>query len=297
MRVQPGMASRSQPSVVHSTGTTVGWRTRTSSRFPETALLLPSSLDDTPRPPSRLRSSPATRLVRPVAKGPVGQGTFDRSHGPRQVGGSADAGGRAMQTTVRVKAPSALLVSEDFVRRNRWAAWLKTAGYDTATCAGPHTVRGCPRLKGERCPLREWADLAVVDAPRGAGFEQYVGWVEKPCTTLPDDGRTVFAYHGRTARARPRLVRLNLASVHHPSRLCGACCSSWPACCTGKGPRRCTTTGRARAPPGLAARVGAAANRLLASHGAIRSTCGAARLRYTPSDVHKRTATDHGEPR
>jgi hypothetical protein len=101
-----------------------------------------------------------------------------------------------MQTTVRVKAPSALLVSEDFVRRNRWAAWLKTAGYDTATCAGPHTMRGCPRLKGERCPLREWADLAVVDAPRDAGFEQDVGWVEKPCTTLPDDGRTVFASHG-----------------------------------------------------------------------------------------------------
>ena len=54
--------------------------------------------------------------------------------------------------------------------------------------------------------------------------------------------------------------------------------------------------GRRRA-SGLAARVGAAANRLLASHGATRSTCGAARLRYTPSDVHKRTATDHGEPR
>lgn len=96
-----------------------------------------------------------------------------------------------MQTTVRAKAPSALLVSEDFVRRNRWAAWLRSVGYDTATCAGPDPTHRCPRLDGEPCPLREWADLAVVEVDPGAGVR-----VEKPCTRLPDDSRTVFAAHG-----------------------------------------------------------------------------------------------------
>jgi len=55
---------------------------------------------------------------------------------------------------------------------------------------------GCPRIDGELCPLREWADVAVVDVGTGSDSELYGGWAEMACTTLPDDGRTVFAAHG-----------------------------------------------------------------------------------------------------
>ncbi|HEX9377428.1 MAG TPA: hypothetical protein VGB19_14480 [Actinomycetota bacterium] len=109
---------------------------------------------------------------------------------------------------------NALLVSDDFVRRNRWAGWLRTAGYQTATCPGPHVTDGCPRLDDELCPLREWADVAVVDIAGGADSELYGGWAELACTTLPDDGRTVWAHHDDTT-AEENEGRKTLA---HPVR-------------------------------------------------------------------------------
>ena len=107
---------------------------------------------------------------------------------------------------------NALVVSEDFERRNRWAAQLRQVGFQTATCPGPFRMAECPRLDEELCPLREWAEVAVVDVPPGAETELYGGMPERVCTTLPDDGRTVFVhhaplpsdwYHGRRTMAFP----------------------------------------------------------------------------------------------
>ena len=125
---------------------------------------------------------------------------------------------------------NALVVSEDFVRRNRWASVLRDDGFDTATCPGPFVAAGCARLDDELCPLREWAHVAMVDVPGSADTELLGGTPERACTTLPDDGRTVFMYrstlpsdwhHGRnnlqypvgdaqlaaTARSASRVVR------------------------------------------------------------------------------------------
>ncbi len=88
----------------------------------------------------------------------------------------------------------ALVVSEDFVRRNRWAALLRDEGFDTATCPGPFVTTECPRLDGDVCPLREWAQVAVVDVPDGADTELFGGDPQRVCTTLPDDRRTVVVY-------------------------------------------------------------------------------------------------------
>jgi hypothetical protein len=95
------------------------------------------------------------------------------------------------------RRPNALLVSDDFLRRNRWAALLRGEGYDTATCAGPFVTRQCPRLDNEMCPLREWAEVTVVDVPAGGTTELYGGAPERMCTTLPDDGRTVLLYRSQ----------------------------------------------------------------------------------------------------
>ena len=106
----------------------------------------------------------------------------------------------------------ALVVSEDFVRRNRWASLLRSEGFETATCPGPFVTSECPRLDDELCPLREWAHAAVVDVPEGVDTELLGGMPERACTTLPDDGRTVFLYrstlpsdwhHGRNNLAHP----------------------------------------------------------------------------------------------
>ncbi|HXJ64071.1 MAG TPA: hypothetical protein VNN79_09980 [Actinomycetota bacterium] len=88
----------------------------------------------------------------------------------------------------------ALVVSEDFVRRSRWAAMLREDGFETATCPGPFVTSECPRLDDDVCPLREWAHVAVVDVPEGVHTELYGGMPERVCTTLPDDRRTVLLY-------------------------------------------------------------------------------------------------------
>ena len=91
----------------------------------------------------------------------------------------------------------ALVVSEDFVRRNRWAALLRGEGFETATCPGPFVTAECPRLDDGVCPLREWAHVAVVDVPEGAHTELYGGMPERVCTTLPDDRRTVLVHRSQ----------------------------------------------------------------------------------------------------
>lgn len=39
---------------------------------------------------------------------------------------------------------------------------LRSAGYDVLTCGGPGRGGACPLMMGERCPLRELVDAAVV---------------------------------------------------------------------------------------------------------------------------------------
>ena len=100
-----------------------------------------------------------------------------------------------MGEATRPPGPRALCVSPDFVRRQRWASWLRSEGYETATCAGFDVTSGCPRLEGSECALREWADVAVVDVTHDAIFE-LSGGGNLVCTKIRDDGRAVMV-HGR----------------------------------------------------------------------------------------------------
>jgi hypothetical protein len=85
-----------------------------------------------------------------------------------------------------------LLVSEDRATVARWTEWLEAAGFVVASCPGPHLAWPCGRVAGERCPLRELADVAVVDLPDDGATELYAGWGDRICTTLPDDRTNVF---------------------------------------------------------------------------------------------------------
>jgi hypothetical protein len=70
-----------------------------------------------------------------------------------------------------------------------WASRLRGLGFETAACAGPDAPASCPRLVGDRCPLREWADVALlVGVEEPAAFR---GWPEVACTRLKEDGATV----------------------------------------------------------------------------------------------------------
>ena len=85
-----------------------------------------------------------------------------------------------------------LLVSEDRATVARWTEWLEAAGFAVASCPGPHLAWPCGRLTGERCALRELADVAVVDLPDDGATELYSDSGDRICTTLPDDGTNVF---------------------------------------------------------------------------------------------------------
>ena len=106
--------------------------------------------------------------------------------------------------------PRPLLVSKDFVTRQRWALWLQVEGLDVATCAGPGAVVRCPRALGLSCVLREWADVAVIDV--GAGDDARGAWESLSCTKLRDDTRTLLVHdqgiHPRLGDAAP--------AVSHP---------------------------------------------------------------------------------
>ncbi|HYU56584.1 MAG TPA: hypothetical protein VEO00_00865 [Actinomycetota bacterium] len=87
----------------------------------------------------------------------------------------------------------ALIVSRSLAVRGAWARWLRTAGIDPALCHGPAPGRPCPRANGDTCPLREWADVAIVD-PDGtaAAFGLHsLADLGEICTRVPDDGTTL----------------------------------------------------------------------------------------------------------
>src|SRR6266511_105477 len=88
--------------------------------------------------------------------------------------------------------PRPLLVSKDFVTRQRWASWLQVEGLDVATCAGPGAVVRCPRALGLSCVLSEWADAAVIDV--GAEHDAQGAWGRLSCTKLRDDRRTLLVH-------------------------------------------------------------------------------------------------------
>lgn len=84
-----------------------------------------------------------------------------------------------------------LIVSEDPARLGRWSEWLARAGYTTLRCPGP-TMTSCPRLNGMPCGLRQIADAAVVEVQGPGEPYPYGEWRARGCTTLPDDGTTIF---------------------------------------------------------------------------------------------------------
>ena len=83
--------------------------------------------------------------------------------------------------------PLGLVVSGDPDTRDRWTHWLARAGLEILSCRGPTARLPCPRLDGRPCPLREIADLAVVDV--GATGS---GPLARACTKRRDDGATLF---------------------------------------------------------------------------------------------------------
>jgi hypothetical protein len=70
--------------------------------------------------------------------------------------------------------------------------WLSRVGLETLWCRGPNARPDCPRLEGDACPLREVADLAVVDVRASGEGELWAGWPERACTKVDDDGGTLF---------------------------------------------------------------------------------------------------------
>jgi hypothetical protein len=106
------------------------------------------------------------------------------------------------------EAKNVLIVSEDVPTAAWWAGVLENAGFQTAWCGGPNVSEQCPALDGNRCEIRQWADVAVVDAT-GSPIELYGGTPERMCKRLPDDGGTVWVRIEDHPRSRARL--------HHPS--------------------------------------------------------------------------------
>ena len=131
------------------------------------------------------------------------------------------------------RTTTVLIVGDDPARRSEWAGWLMREGYTTATCEGPNVVP-CPWVDGRRCPLREAVDIAIVDMQRPGEVEPHA-WPERFCTTLPDDGRTVFVCTEEMAGTRIRLnhpvssptLQRAISMARHPAgRSRSASCAS-----------------------------------------------------------------------
>lgn len=75
-----------------------------------------------------------------------------------------DATPAASRTTV-------LLVSPDPADRERFGAWLESAGVDAINCPGPNAPQfSCLGTSNCSCPLVGLADVAVLDVRRLAGL-------------------------------------------------------------------------------------------------------------------------------
>ncbi len=77
----------------------------------------------------------------------------------------------------------ALVVTEDLERATTWMGWCRAAGYLTLGCVGPGLTLDCPRTRGARCPLREVADVAIVDLACDEDADL--------CTKLPRDASSI----------------------------------------------------------------------------------------------------------
>jgi hypothetical protein len=125
---------------------------------------------------------------------------------------------------------AALVVTPDLAELDRWAQWLEAAGFLTVTCSGPRLRQSCPRLEGTRCLLRGAVDVAVVAIPSMKTADEPP---EASCTTIPDDGTTIFVDQsgilGTSSRKLERpspltkrklieAVERVLSRANHPSR-------------------------------------------------------------------------------
>lgn len=93
---------------------------------------------------------------------------------------------------------TALVVTLNVERGAVWRGWLRRAGYVTVDCVGAASTPDCPRLRGTPCPVRQAADIAIVDVD--AGPDAAV------CTPIPDDGTTI--YVGGDGPSRERFLEL-----------------------------------------------------------------------------------------
>jgi hypothetical protein len=72
-----------------------------------------------------------------------------------------------------------LLVEADSTERERYGAWLESAGIDPINCPGPHDPDFiCLGTCNAGCPLVEVADVAVLDVRRlpGISTKGLPGW-------------------------------------------------------------------------------------------------------------------------
>lgn len=80
--------------------------------------------------------------------------------------------GEMMDTTAPTASrKTVLLVSPDPGDRERFGAWLESAGIDPINCPGPHAPDfSCLGTSSRTCPLVEPADIAVLDVRRLPGL-------------------------------------------------------------------------------------------------------------------------------
>lgn len=90
----------------------------------------------------------------------------------------------------------ALVVTSDLERADLWRGWLRRAGYMPLACVGPGLAFDCPRIRGDRCFLRQVVGVAIVDVNEAADV----------CTRLPDDGTTILVRSDKRPTKDRRMV-------------------------------------------------------------------------------------------
>jgi len=78
-----------------------------------------------------------------------------------------------------VSRATVLLVEPDSADRERFGAWLESAGIDPINCPGPHAPDfSCLGTANASCPLVNLADVAVLDVRRlpGVSTAGLAGW-------------------------------------------------------------------------------------------------------------------------
>ena len=94
-------------------------------------------------------------------------------------------------------AAEVLIVSDDLGLHRQLGQELEAKGLQVMDCPGPHTAAPCIGLKSEACPLREAADVVVLDIHGDgpcyldksgrAGLVRFYGSAGKQVVVLTDE--------------------------------------------------------------------------------------------------------------